>query len=96
MTAAQADFDLRLEQAACVEFAEEERELSLTVGDGTGSVFYVAGQGDTAKVTCVCVGGVNIDADRFSAWQLQDWAASITKHLRAEREQAVAEMREAA
>ena len=92
----QRDFDLRLERAACIEFAEDEHELTLTVGDDTGSVYYVLGQGDTPKVTCVCVRGVNFDADSFSAHQLADWIASITKHLRAEREQAEADLREVA
>ena len=94
----QADYELRLEREhqRAIDLADDEYEIELTLGDAKVAVFYALGLGDEPTVTCVAFGEGQADAECFSTWQLQDWAASITKHLRAEREQAAAEMREAA
>lgn len=94
----QADYELRLEREhqRAIDLADTEYEIELTLGDAKVSVFYTVDNCGHPTVTCAHFGAGQADADCFSKWQLADWTASITKHLRAEREQAEADMREVA
>ena len=93
----QEDYELRLdrERDQAIDFADDEFELELTLGDDKVAVFYVVnGNGDPA-VTCASWGSGQADADCFSAWQIANWEMSIRRHLRAEFEQAECERRAA-
>ena len=94
----QADYELRCEREyeAAIDFADDEHEIELTLGDAKVSVFYTVDGAGSPGVTCVAFGEGQADADRFSAHQLADWTDSIRKHLRAEREAFEADRREAA